>query len=114
MSGKRDLYLLAEAYEQVFKKKEKNLDYDDVINVDGEPFYVRADYEADYKSDPGDGRYTPSTNWVEVKIDERDIEFYKENPDTGDFDIPIDPIQEKELFEKIFDALYEKIKDLKS
>lgn len=111
MSRKKDLYLLSETYEQVIKQKEKSWDFDDVINVGDEPFYVRADYEANYKSDPGDGRYTPPTSWVEVNIDERDIEFYKENPETGDFDIPIDRNQEKELFEKIFDTLYEKIKD---
>jgi len=93
---------------------ERKWDFDDVINVENTPFYVKADYEARHKYDDGDRKFTPSTSWVEVDIDERDLEVYKENPETGDFDIPVDREKEKDLYEKIFGALYEKIKDFET
>lgn len=120
MNRKKDLYLLSEAYSEVLgqTKREPKWDYDDVIDVGGVTYYAQANYEKEEFYDKGDGVYTPPSSWVKTEIIEYngkpDVKFYKENPDTGDFDVPVTQEQEPELFKKIYDALDEKIYEWES
>lgn len=110
-----DTKFLAEAYGEVMGKvrPEPKWDYDDEIEVDGVTYYAQAMYTKEDHYDEGDGTHTPPTSWVTTEIDtyqgEPDVKFYKENPETRDFDVPVNQEQEPELFQKIYDALDQKI-----
>lgn len=113
----KDHKMLQEAYGQIISRPQyplkKTWDWDDEIEVDGVNYFAQANYTKEDHYDEGDGTHTPPTSWVSTEIDTYkgapDVEFYKENPETGDFDIPVTQEQEPELFEKLFDALDQKI-----
>jgi hypothetical protein len=122
MNRKRDLYLLSEVYSSLNSRRwplKSKWDYEDELQLKPkdaerlgvnpkEVFFAQADYDKEDHYDEGDGVYTPSSNWVTTEIF-GDPLFFKENPQTGDLDIPITQEEEPELFKALYDALDEKI-----
>jgi hypothetical protein len=117
MNRKRDLYLIAETYSKMGFKPD--YDYDDELQLKPkdaerlginpkETFYAQANYNKEDYYDEGDGRWTPPSSWVKTGIEDDPL-FYRENPETGDIDIPIKKEEEPELYKALFDALDEKI-----
>jgi len=122
MNRKRDLYLLSEAYSKV--GAQPGYDYEDEIQLKPEDakrlginpkevFFAQADYDKEDHYDRGDGRVTPPSSWVTTELLPYPL-FFKENPQTGDLDVPVLEEEEPELYKALYDALDEKIYELEA
>lgn len=79
------------------------------LNLDPKTnYYAQANYDTEHFCDSGDGVYTPPTSWVNTSVEPGAL-FFRENPDTGDIDIPITEESEPELYNALFRSLDQKI-----
>jgi hypothetical protein len=115
----KDQKLIAEAYSKVLESSMRDWDYDNELQLEPEAaqalgldprdtYYAQAYYDVENFHDAGDGRYTPPSSWVKTEIEPGAL-FFKENPETGDIDVPVTEEGEPALYKALLDALDQKV-----